>query len=473
VPQTLSSGERLAYVIYTSGSTGKPKGVQITHRSVINLLTSAARRTGFRQADNVLAVTTLSFDIAGLELFMPLITGATLTIASREATGDALALSALLSSSNATFMQATPATWRMLFESGWSGCKDLTAFCGGEALKPELAERLLKSCKDVWNFYGPTETTIWSTAWKASPGEPIQIGRPLANTQVYVVDNSLRLLPAGVAGELLIGGDGVAVGYLKQPELTAERFFPVSFGGEPPVRVYRTGDLAAWLPDGSLVCYGRIDFQVKVRGFRIEPGDVESALRQHETVAEAVVMTCRDKQGDARLVAYLQPKNGRHSVTELRDFLNTKLPPYMVPSHFVFLGEWPLTPNGKLDRKRLPAPETATAALPGYVAPQTPEEKSVAAIWSEVLMLPRVGVRDNFFELGGDSLSATRAFARINRDFGTHISLREMLDNPTIAGLARVVASLKGSAPANSAIPVLPRIYVSANQLGKGPPRTS
>jgi amino acid adenylation domain-containing protein len=290
-----ASGEtgRLAYVIYTSGSTGKPKGVQVTQQAVINLLTSAGRKIAFTPKDNLLAVTTLSFDIAGLELYLPLITGAKLTLASREEAGDGTRLASLMDSSGATVMQATPATWRLLLEAGWSGNKNLTVLCGGEALKRNLADELLSRSKAVWNFYGPTETTIWSTAWKVERGESVLIGRPLGNTQVYILDKNLQPVPTGAVGELHIGGDGLARGYLNRPEITAEKFIPDPFSKEPGRRLYKTGDLARFSPGGQLECLGRVDDQVKIRGFRIELGEIETVLRRHPGIAEAVV-TARD-----------------------------------------------------------------------------------------------------------------------------------------------------------------------------------
>jgi amino acid adenylation domain-containing protein len=447
--------ERLAYVIYTSGSTGNPKGVMVNQGSVINLLVSAARTAAVSDRDNLLAVTTLSFDIAGLEIFMPLITGGRLTLASREQAGDGSQLSALIASARPTVMQATPATWRLLIEAGWTGDKDLTIFCGGEALKRELADELLSRVKEVWNFYGPTETTIWSTAWKVVPGEPITIGRPLGNTQIYILDSQLRPVPVGTAGELHIGGAGLARGYLQRDELTSEKFIPNPFAATSGERLYKTGDLARYLPNGTIECLGRLDHQVKIRGFRIELGEVETVLRQHNGIADAVVTARDDSLGEKRLVGYLISRNGPPSTVELREFARTKLPLYMVPAQFVLLQEFPLTPNGKIDLRRLPAPDSASNTGRNYIAPRNTDEQSLATIWQEVLMLKQVGIDDDFFELGGDSLSATRAFARTNQAFGTSLTLREMLDHPTIRTLSELVARSKGTAPVRP--PILPR----------------
>ena len=452
VEQTDSERPALAYTIYTSGSTGKPKGVLVEQPAVINVLISAASTAGITAEDKLLAVTTLSFDIAGLEIFMPLLIGGQVILATREQAGDGSQLAALISSARPTLMQATPATWRLLIEAGWSGDKNLTVFCGGEALKPELADQLLARSKHVWNFYGPTETTIWSTAWKVAPQQGVVIGRPLANTKLYILDGKLRPVPIGTAGELHIGGAGLARGYLRRDELTAERFLSNPYSSDQGGRFYKTGDLARYLPDGNVECLGRLDHQVKIRGFRIELGEVESVLRQHAGIADAVVTARDDCFGEKRLVGYLISKNGPPSSAELRDFARTRLPLYMVPAQFVLLEQFPLTPNGKIDLRQLPAPEAVSAPQNNHVAPRNLDQQQLAGIWAEVLMLKQIGIDDDFFELGGDSLSATRAFARTNQAFGTNLTLREMLDRPTIRALSELVGRSKGTAPARPAI---------------------
>jgi amino acid adenylation domain-containing protein len=474
-PATMTNRDGgLAYVIYTSGSTGKPKGVQVLHRSVVNLVTAIARKTGFTRSDNLLAVTTISFDIAGLELYLPLIMGGTLTLATREQAGDGTQLAALMESCGATVMQGTPATWRLLIEAGWTGTKSLTAFCGGEALQANLAEALLSRTKTVWNLYGPTETTIWSTASRIETGRPITIGRPLANTQVYILDKHLRPMPVGAVGELYIGGNGLAPGYLNQPELTREKFLPNPFAhastttapdmnpaenkASADARIYRTGDLARYCIGGEIECLGRVDHQVKIRGFRIELGEVETALRQHKGIADALVTARADALGEKKLVGYIISKNGPPSHVELREFVKSRLPAYMVPAQFVLLKQFPLTPNGKVDLRQLPAPEGSPTATQNYQAPRNQPEQVVQNIWEEVLMLKKVGIDDHFFELGGDSLSATRVFARINRAFDLDLSLREILERPTIRALAELIGDTsKGTRSVPTTIPRQPR----------------
>ncbi|MDB6053782.1 MAG: Non-ribosomal peptide synthetase component [Verrucomicrobiales bacterium] len=437
---TPSRGSRsLAYTIYTSGSTGKPKGVQIEHRSVVNLLRCIADKTNFTAQDNLLAVTTVSFDIAGLEIFMPLLQGGTVTLASREQAADGIQLAQLLDSSEATVMQATPATWRLLIEAGWKGNRALKVFTGGEALPQILATELLKRTSEVWNLYGPTETTIWSTAWKVASGEPILIGTPLANTQVYILDQQLQPLPTGSVGELHIGGDGLARGYLKKEDLNREKFITAPLLGQPASRLYKTGDLARFLPDGQIQCLGRIDHQIKLRGYRIELGDIESSLRKHPAVKEAVVVAREDSGGDKQLVAYFT-RHEQSATDDLREFLRSRIPDYMVPAAFVAMDKFPLTVSGKIDIRNLPAPSTFLEEKKrNFVAASSPIEMEIAAIWAEVLRLPQVGIDDNFFDLGGHSLKAIQCIVRIRENLGTELTLSNLIERPTIRGLAEVV----------------------------------
>jgi amino acid adenylation domain-containing protein/non-ribosomal peptide synthase protein (TIGR01720 family) len=436
----------LAYVIYTSGSTGKPKGVQIPHSAVVNFLSSMSKRPGLSSADTLLAVTTLSFDIAGLEIYLPLVCGARLLLVSRETAQAGESLRAALEQKGVTVMQATPATWRLLLAAGWVGDRGLKILCGGEALPVELARRLLAACGSLWNVYGPTEATIWSTLDEVSGTGPISIGRPLDNTEIYLLSRGLEPVPVGVPGELLIGGAGLSRGYLGRPDLTAERFVPNPFGGprgEPGSRLYRTGDLARHLAGGRLEFLGRVDHQVKVRGFRIELGDIEAALASCPAVGQAVVTAREDGAGGRQLAAYLVPAAGaaKPGVSELRAFLKEKLPEYMVPALYTFLHSLPLTPNGKIDRRALPAPDRSAAAR-DYVAPRDEKERFFCALWQELLGLERVGVNDDFFELGGDSLMVIRVVTKANKA-SLGIATKQVFKHRTVAELAAVAGTVE------------------------------
>ncbi|HLX07310.1 MAG TPA: amino acid adenylation domain-containing protein, partial [Thermoanaerobaculia bacterium] len=497
----------LAYVIYTSGSTGRPKGVAVSHGALANFLQAMLERPGLEPGDVLLAVTSLSFDIAGLELYLPLLEGATIELASRAEAADGQLLLARLRRSGATVLQATPATWRLLLAAGWGEREEgrgLKALCGGEALPPDLAAALAARAGSVWNVYGPTETTVWSTLSQVTAGAPVTIGTPIANTAAYVLDRRGELVPVGAPGELLLGGAGVARGYLGRPDLTAERFVPNAFAGPGATatsvpagfpsamgamaaggagsRLYRTGDLARWRRDGALECLGRVDQQVKVRGFRVELGEVEAALARHPAVAAAAVVARED-----RLLAFLVPRRqaappvppatpatpatpettapaaaGSPSgerpepaalpaelARELRQFLAASLPAYMVPSAFVGISALPLTPNGKLDRRALSTgpegrggpPAAAAAGLGG--APRTLVEALLAGIWSELLGSEGIGVEDSFFELGGHSLLAARAVSRVRETFGVELPLARFFATPTLAELARAIEAAR------------------------------
>ncbi len=453
-PTSLAAPENLAYVIYTSGSTGKPKGVEIPHRALVNFLFSMQRQPGIAHSDRLLAVTTLSFDIAGLELYLPLVTGAQVVIAPRTAVMDGAALARLLADSSITIMQATPVTWRLLLESGWRGTPGLKILCGGEALTKDLADRLLACGAEVWNLYGPTETTIWSTLHRLDSGDSqVPIGRPIANTQVYLLDEYGQLVPPGVSGELYIGGDGLARGYLRGSELTAQRFVEHAFhGGE---RLYRTGDLARRRPDGLLECLGRVDHQVKLRGYRIELGEIEAAIQNQPGIRDALVVLREEVSGDHRLTAYLRMEDGVSADSRaLRKELSAILPEYMIPAAFVPLNSFPLTPNRKIDRKALLKMGSAEMdrveaghgfvsgqdqlqAAASYTPPSDHLEGVMTEIWQEVLDVSRVGVHDNFFELGGHSLSATRLIAKLRDALGVALPLRSIFLDPTIAELSK------------------------------------
>jgi amino acid adenylation domain-containing protein len=462
-----SAADDLAYVIYTSGSTGKPKGVQIPHRAVVNFLTSMGQEPGLTNRDVLLSVTTLSFDIAALEIFLPLVVGARLVLASRDVASDGRRLSELLAQSGATTMQATPATWRLLLEAGWPGNPQLKIFCGGEALDRDLANRLLEKGAALWNLYGPTETTIWSASHRVECGSmgAVPIGRPIANTQIFLLDRNLRPVPVGVPGELHIGGDGLARGYLNRPELTAEKFIPNPFREDRAALIYKTGDWARYRPDGVIECLGRNDDQVKVRGFRIELGEIEAVLGRHPAVQRAVVVAREDGPGEKRLVAYIVANNGPNgsakveppSIDALRNFLREKLPPHMVPPFFVFLEKLPLTPNGKIDRRALPSPDLAQSeGAHGFVAPRDPIEQSLAQIWSKVLHVKKIGIHDNFFDLGGHSLLAVRITAEIERLFEKTLPLAIFLQAPTISDLADVLRKEDWKPSWSSLVPIRP-----------------
>ncbi|MFI6174128.1 amino acid adenylation domain-containing protein [Nonomuraea sp. NPDC051191] len=457
--------DRLAYVIYTSGSTGRPNGVEVTHRNLVNFLVAMRERPGLRDDDVLLAVTSLSFDIAALEVFLPLTVGATVAVAAEREAADGARLLARLRSSRATVMQATPITWRVLLDAGWRADPELTVLCGGEALPGELAGRLADRAKAVWNLYGPTETTIWSTAHRVDSSVfPVPIGRPIANTRTYVLDAALNPLPIGVVGELCIGGRGVARGYRHRGDLTAERFVPDPFDPEPGARLFRTRDLARLRSDGLLEFLGRTDHQVKVRGVRIEPEEVEVALRAHAAVDDAVVvLSAAGDSRDARLVAYLTPRPPRHGVdrtqvpeptgTELRRFLARTLPQATVPSSFLFVDALPLTANGKIDRRALAArapgpddarPHGAEPDPPTYEGPRTPLEKQLADLCGQVLRRDGIGVHDNFFDLGGTSLHVVE-IVTLAWTAGLAVTPEALFQYQTIAELA---AALEPGAPA-------------------------
>ncbi|MEJ0096570.1 MAG: amino acid adenylation domain-containing protein [Methylocella sp.] len=461
-PARLSEADHLAYVIYTSGSTGRPKGVGVPQSGLVNFVHATQQALELDRHDVLLSVTSLSFDIAALELFLPLLVGASTLLPSRDVVGDPMQLVALMERCQVSVMQATPATWRALATYRWpSRQKPLKALCGGEALPLELARRLLQHTSQVWNLYGPTEATIWCALQRLTPENlnlSVPIGRPIANTQLYILDELLNPAPVGVAGELHIAGAGLARGYLQRPDLTAEKFIANPFG-PPGARMYKSGDLARYLPDGAIEYLGRLDDQVKIRGFRIELGEVEAVLAALPGVGEAIVAAREDEPGERRLVAYVTPR--AHEAAEaregtergedggegdgleagaLRAALLRVLPDYMVPSHFVALDRLPLTPNGKIDRKALPAPG-AQRGEGGYAAPRTPAEAAMAQIWAEVLKLDRVGIHDNFFELGGHSMLAVKLTAAVKHRFDFELPLSQLFVSPTVAALSQEIAA--------------------------------
>ncbi|KAF1710016.1 non-ribosomal peptide synthetase [Pseudoxanthomonas kalamensis DSM 18571] len=452
--------ESPAYVIYTSGSTGRPKGVQVPHRAVSNFITAMQAEPGLGQEDRLVAVTTLSFDIAVLELMLPLSVGAEVILAGKDTVIDGVALAELLRATDATAMQATPASWRLLLEAGWEGRSGFKAMCGGEPLPPDLAQALLPLCAELWNLYGPTETTVWSTAMRVRAGQgaapDIHIGRPIANTQVWILDENAQPCLRGVPGEICIGGEGVTLGYLDRPELTADRFLPDRFAdpqrgfgtGIAAPTLYRTGDRGRWRSDGNLEHLGRLDFQVKVRGYRIELGEIESQLLAHPAIQRAVAMAREDRPGDVRLVAYLVQVPGQEpDDAALAAHLKLNLPDYMVPQHFVRLPAITLLPNGKVDRKALPAPEPVLeAALTETVrvaeSPHDELEARVLKAMEEILGRPGLGLDDGFFEAGGHSLLAAQLCARLGRDLDVPVPLRQLFDAPTARRLSGALRAL-------------------------------
>jgi amino acid adenylation domain-containing protein len=479
-PKTGVGSENLAYMIYTSGSTGQPKGVQVSHRSVVNCLCAVGDQIGLSAQDIWLAMTTISFDIAVLEIFLPLITGAKVVLASRVESLDGIELSKRLKSCGATVMQATPTSWNTLLDAGWEGPPEFKVLCGGETLSRRLAERLTQRGAPVWNLYGPTETTIWSTIYRAEPGDrPVYIGRPIANTQIYILDAHMQPVPIGVHGDLYIGGAGLARGYMNRAELTAERFIHNPFGDDPESRLYRTGDRARRRHDGNIEFLGRNDNQVKIRGHRIELGEIEATLSQHPSIKEIVVVAVNDGSSDSEdqksktrtergrsidnsksLVAYVASSGKEPSVAELRTYLEEKLPDYMIPSFFVPLNALPRTANGKVDRNALPPPDGIRPEIvKGFVEPRNALEGLVAKVWCEVLKLDKIGIHDNFFDLGGHSLLATQIVSKVRGELCLEVPVRLLFEAPTVAKLSAGIEGLRKARFPNSlsAIIRLPR----------------
>jgi acyl-coenzyme A synthetase/AMP-(fatty) acid ligase len=408
------------------------------------------RRLVLGAADVFPALASFAFDMCIPELYLPIAFGACTLIVSREVAVDGSRLLAELRSAGATFLHATPTTWNMLLESGWRGDPPWRMIVGAEALPPDLATRLVEVGGSLLNFYGPTETTVWSAVYEfLFKDDPVCVGRPLANQQIYILDRNMQPLPVGVAGEVYIGGDGLSRGYRNRPELTVEKFVPDPFGNKPGARLYRTGDLARRRSDGNIEFIGRVDYQVKLRGFRIELGEIEAALGQHPSVRARAVLVQEVTPGDRRLVAYLVPEQGHAPTTsELRRFLQAKLPDYMVPSQFVFLEAMPLNSNGKVNRRALSAPGASRPEVEGgFVAPRNPVEVAVARSWAEVLRIDKVSVYDHFFELGGHSLLAIRLMTRLRETLFVDLPLRTVFETPTLAGMAEAVSrSLLGDA---------------------------
>ncbi|WP_339627007.1 amino acid adenylation domain-containing protein [uncultured Winogradskyella sp.] len=444
----------VAYLLYTSGSTGKPKGVSVTHKNLVNFLYSILEKPGIKQTDKLLSVTSISFDISGLELFAPLLKGGTLVIADEITAKDGRLLYDLLKKEKITLMQATPSTWQMLLDAGWEEPIHLKALCGGEALTKKLADTLLSKVHELWNMYGPTETTIWSTLKQIkSKDYKITIGQPIANTQVYILNKQGHLVVPGKLGEIVIGGDGVAKGYWKRPELTIEKFIDNPFQSD--TKLYKTGDLGQLLPTGELVCLGRIDDQVKIRGHRIELGEIEQAITTINTVDAAVVIVHTNQ-----LYAYILSSQLNEINKSIEDAFKTRLaeylPAYMIPYNFVLIDEFPKTLNGKIDRKVLLEIASKTTIITHFSAPRTTTEKLVSKIWCDCLNLEKVDIYTNFFELGGHSLIAVKVMSRLEKETGNRFPLSALMVYPTVAKLAEFMDKDAKQDTWDSLVPIRP-----------------
>ncbi len=428
-----------AYLLYTSGSTGKPKGVPITHKNLVNFLCSMALEPGINENDRLLSITTISFDIASLELYLPLIKGATLILADQEIARDGLLLLKLIKKENISFLQATPTTWSMLLDSGWSKPLPLKALCGGESMSIDLAKELTNKCYSLWNMYGPTETTIWSSIKQIKADDAlITIGKPIANTQFYIIDDQGQLMAPEEIGEIAIGGDGVAKGYWNRPELTAEKFTKNRFSLTKKDILYRTGDLGKILSNNEIECLGRLDQQVKIRGFRIEPGEIEQSLLSLEGIKYAVVLA-----NDVFLIAHIVPDSSIESAKILipswRKSLASQLPSHLVPHYFNLLEKLPTTLNGKIDRKALLEYNFLSESNQEYTAPRTSKEKLVAEIWQETLKKERIDIFSNFFEIGGHSIVAVKIAVKIKKKTGMRIPLSAVFQHSTIEKFAKLL----------------------------------
>jgi amino acid adenylation domain-containing protein len=459
-PEVKISMDDVVYVLYTSGSTGQPKGAQITQQGLMNFLIGMQKEPGIDEHDRVLALTTICFDISGLELFLPLITGAEIILTDAQTSRDTRLLMEVVKKERVTIMQATPATWRMMLESAWEERLPIKALCGGEALSKRLAERLLDKCDSLWNMYGPTETTVWATLKKIKTGdEIITVGHPIDNVYAYILDSQLRPVADGTVGEIFIGGDGVGKGYLNRPQLNAALFMDDPFSDVPGAQMYKTGDLGRRVNDGEIQCLGRIDHQVKIRGYRIELGEIEHTLSKQKGIKDVVVLP-----KDERLVGYVVLESGHKAAfSDWQQALKTSLPEYMIPSNFVTLPKFPLSPNGKVDRNALEAiGQEIEKANRVYTPPQTEREEQIAKIWEDLLHVEKVGIKDDFFELGGTSIVAMQIMARLERETGKRLPLASLFTANTVEKLARQLELDDRSISWDLLVPVKP--------TGKKPP---
>lgn len=460
-PTRQVTAENLAYAIYTSGSTGKPKGVLIEHKGLSNLAQAQIETFKVQPNHRVLQFASLSFDASIFEIVMALRSGATLYLANQESRSPGKPLIDFLRDNAIGHATLPPAVLKLLPKTELPALQ--TIICAGESCSPDLV-KLWAENRQFFNAYGPTEATVWSSIAELTDSTKVSIGRPIPHTQIYILDQHLQPVPIGILGEIHVSGLGVARGYLNRSHLTRQRFIPNPFSDKEGARMYKTGDLARYLTDGNIEFLGRIDEQVKLRGFRIELGEIEAVLRQHPGVQETAAIACNDSAGNQRLIAYIVPHNPTPSTLEIRNFLKSKLPPYMTPNAFQIIDCLPLTPNGKIDRRRLSLPENLTALEDdrAFTEPRSPTESTLAEIWAATLNLDRVGIRDNFFDLGGDSLLAVRLIDRINQQFQQDLPLSSLFLNPTVEHLAIRLNSGKKSFP-NSPL-------VAINERGSNPP---
>jgi len=459
---TVTQPDSIAYILYTSGSTGKPKGVKVTHLGLSNLLQSIQKSPGMDADDVMLQTTTISFDIAELEVYLPLICGGLLVIADAEKVKDGRALLEIAITENITIMQGTPFMWRTMLEVGWVQRLPIKIFCGGEAMSHELAMALVGKCNSLWNMYGPTETTIYSIIKQVTANdELITIGKPIDNTQVYILDEALKQVAAGEVGEIYIAGDGVALGYINKPDLTEERFLNDPFAASAGTKMYKTGDLGKFLPNGEILCLGRIDHQIKIRGYRIETEEIEFQLKQQKGIKQALIVLYEDAFKNPHLIAYVVPAKKldilqeAESVNKWKAALRTTMPEYMVPAIFMVIDSIPLMTNGKIDRKSLPEP-VFSHSLTAYEEPATETEIALAKISLEYIAVDKIGINDNFFDLGINSLMAVKIMVRVEKQFGKRLPLSMLIKYPTIKELAAVIDDPSLHASYKTLVPIKP-----------------